>query len=1605
MPFLHRFAASVGALLFLSCASVGAIESVDEHARRGPVGDVVAPLDDALFGEQVSFFSGSTRFSVTDVALPGKGPPLAIGRTHLVGSKGGKFGEELDGPRAPGLFGEWDLDIPHLRGMFPMAHGWRVVGASPDARCSAPTSSATMRPPDQPHFYGDSLWGGHFLQLPGQGEQRVLLATTPLADRPNASAAYRWNTAGHWYFSCTPLKNGAGEGFVGHAPDGMRYYFDHLVHQRANAVLKWKLSAGAERVVGMLYPTRVEDRFGNVLDYVWSGERLLRIVGGGRAITLGYAAAGSGLSAGQKIATVSDGSQTWRYAYSPEGFLRTVTLPDGSAWDLQTAVPEFEITDGSTNAYPTLCHERWIYEPRTVTYRMTHPSGAVGEFQFLPMRHARARVAPRCDWDETRQEDRNRSAGKHFFAISLVRKTLSGPAMVDRAWTVTYSGDAGSWSDCTSCGATRTTEISASDGAFKRYYFSTHFGVSEGRLLELHEGREGQVLRKTWNHFDTPQQSPAPAYRRVLGIAGDYWGKDPNDEMQVPQFGGDTEQDGTTFHWRVAAGCNGTFCFDGFARPLAVRRTNGAGAPKDEATTYHDDRQRWVLGQVSRTTTDGIEVDRIEYDAASMPVRRSVFGKLQDTRTWKADGSLESLADGNGNTTRYSDWVLGVPRLVTYPDGGVRQSAVNADGTVSSVTDEQGNKTCFEYDAMRRLNRIVHPSETRKRECDTSAYAPTTIEFTKGHPAAYGIPAGHWRQTTRTGTARHSIVFDALWRPVVEQSVDLADFAGTASERVTRYDAGGRVAFRSQPFNSGGLATYSDGSLKGWHTTYDGLGRVVRVEQDSELGRLATTTHYLSNGQTRTTDARGQSTTTHHQFFGAPDYTKPTSILHPGGARTDIARDVFGKPTAITRSGDGIALTRRYVYDQYQQLCKTIEPETGATLMAYDGAGNLAWSSAGLSLLSPTSCDTTHPAAATRKVVRQYDARNRITALRFPDGRGDTTHAYTPQGFLHTLTAQNGNGETVTTSYAYNARGLPTSERLQAPALDWQLGSGYDANGHLAYHTYPGGLRVDYTPNALGQATQADIANNNPFAWGATYHPNGAVKRFVYGNGASHTTTLNVRGFPDRRRNAHTNDTVALLDESYDYDANGNVAAISDALPGQRGNRTMIYDARDRLTIAHSPMYGAAGARYAYDALDNLTRVIAPGRDQVYCYDAQNRLTNLKIGSCATGPSVAGMGYDAAGNLANRNGTTYDFDFGNRLRRIVPTAGADNTFAYDGHGRRVRASTTGDIFSMYDRDGVLRYQEDHRRGKRISYMHLAGTPVARWEIDMATGTAANRYLHTDALGSPLVVTNGPHGVMERTEYEPYGKVINRAGLDGVGYTGHVEDAATGWVYAQQRYFDPETARFPTVDPFGASLYDGSNFNRYWYANGNPYRYSDPDGRLPLETVWDAGNVLYDLGKVGVGLVTGNSAMVAEGLADALLDGAAMLTPYAPAGTQKLGRAAIKEGAEALTRKVPNPYGKMGGPRHQGKVSAVAEDVRSRGLAVKSEHQVKTPGGSKQTRYIDVAALDPVTGSAVELHQVGRSRIDGSPIAREQRAIDDVNVAKPEIPIFYHPYDK
>jgi RHS repeat-associated protein len=277
----------------------------------------------------------------------------------------------------------------------------------------------------------------------------------------------------------------------------------------------------------------------------------------------------------------------------------------------------------------------------------------------------------------------------------------------------------------------------------------------------------------------------------------------------------------------------------------------------------------------------------------------------------------------------------------------------------------------------------------------------------------------------------------------------------------------------------------------------------------------------------------------------------------------------------------------------------------------------------------------------------------------------------------------------------------------------------------------------------------------------------------------------------------------------------------------------MGYDARDRLLSVASAAFGQTAAAYTYDALDTLTSVRVSDQTRDDWYDSSNRLTNLIDAS--TGQTVAGLGDDALGNLINHSGKTFDFDRGHRLRKVSDAGQVQEVYRYDAFGRRALAwsPVNGNVRSQYGQDGTLWYQVDDRRQGVVAQGMLNGSRVAevRWPSSgTLTTPPTTRYTHTDALHSAVVETDAAGALLSRATYAPYGARLGSSGDDGPGDTGHVEDRVTGLVYAQQRDYDPGIGRFLSVDPVTADGNTGANFNRYKYAENNPYKFTDPDGR-------------------------------------------------------------------------------------------------------------------------------------------------------------------------------
>ncbi|WP_426177187.1 hypothetical protein [Massilia sp. TWR1-2-2] len=194
-------------------------------------------LGEDLFGDSTNFYTGSLEFIQTDVSVPGNSAlPVGMGRRM-------KSGAALE---SSGHFGNWDMEIPYLHGIF--ATGWNTgLGTDSTRRCSkfgAPMDAQSNYTNNAAVFKATEFWHGNYIYVPGKGDQEMLRRSAGNTQAPDGlSANYPVLTRDNWQFSC--LTQGAAEFFVARAPVGTTYRFDWEVSRAASR--RSKTNAGPDR--------------------------------------------------------------------------------------------------------------------------------------------------------------------------------------------------------------------------------------------------------------------------------------------------------------------------------------------------------------------------------------------------------------------------------------------------------------------------------------------------------------------------------------------------------------------------------------------------------------------------------------------------------------------------------------------------------------------------------------------------------------------------------------------------------------------------------------------------------------------------------------------------------------------------------------------------------------------------------------------------------------------------------------------------------------------------------------------------------------------------------------------------------------------------------------------------------------------------------------------------------------------------------------------------------------------------------------------------------------------------------------------------------------
>lgn len=551
------------ALLGLSGSSLAQVYyPIETHGKEIDHASKVISLPDAAFGESTDYSSGTTIFRKTVVEVPGNND-LRVAADYVL-----KLDEYW------GVRYSLERDLPYIEGTHSLDFGW-ITGKAPTDytknRCSDPRASymnggaasiQIKKPIDV--MVSTDYWDGNSLYTPDAGGGIVRPLTTYESGPPNA----KWTTNdGGWRFSCYSLSDGS-EGFVGHRPNGDKYYFG--IPEPMGEVITIRspdfpeIDGGLDVDKYRMYVTRIEDRFGNWVNY---GPNQISS-SDGRLITFTpdptLGSVGMVIQAHGKQWTISGGGSI------------TVTNPDASIWSF-TASGNISKTDSSlANSCSAEANIPLGYSGQMTVVVRTE-SGAAGTFVFQPKRHGFSYVVYDCKLLSFGGP--SYSNQMHFIdRVTLVSRTVSGGGIATYSDAIDYgpmnacyAGAPSTRNPCTSSSpTTRTTTITRSDGTARTFTYGNRFNQNTGLLL----GSTTGGLKGTSFSYVSLGVNNGGLGKRVKGY----------DVAAYQVFRAQKETttlQGRAFVREVLSTCGtdgASPCFDNFFRPTKVKRSS-APAP------------------------------------------------------------------------------------------------------------------------------------------------------------------------------------------------------------------------------------------------------------------------------------------------------------------------------------------------------------------------------------------------------------------------------------------------------------------------------------------------------------------------------------------------------------------------------------------------------------------------------------------------------------------------------------------------------------------------------------------------------------------------------------------------------------------------------------------------------------------------------------------------------------------------------------------------------------------------------------------------------------------------------------------------------------------
>jgi len=512
--------------------------------------------------------------------------------------------------------------------------------------------------------------------------------------------------------------------------------------------------------------------------------------------------------------------------------------------------------------------------------------------------------------------------------------------------------------------------------------------------------------------------------------------------------------------------------------------------------------------------------------------------------------------------------------------------------------------------------------------------------------------------------------------------------------------------------------------------------------------------------------------------------------------------------------------TMQYAYDPVHRLTAVTDPLGHIASYSYDAAGNTISS-------TDNNGETTH---------LTYDSLNRLTEISYHD---QTSASYIYDAVGNRLAMTDGSEGT---GYAYDELNRligVISSYFQLVTYD------YDPVGNRIGMRYPDGGTVSYAyddDNRLSGVTSW-TGNSIRYSYDANsnlvnmMYPNGRETGYTYDDGNRLVNLVNTDG--------------AGVVSGYEYtlDAVGNRLQVTETGPGNSSSVTAYeYDLLNRLDTV---TYPGTTVTYTYDPMGNrLSMATTAGNTSStisYTYDAGDRLLS------AGGTTYT---YDNNGNRIDMNGpdgtTSYGYDAAGRLAGVSLPGSTSLTFAYDGDGNRLSKSvtsgnTTESTWYVWDVNGGLPQVLTETNGQDPA-LSLYGLQ----RISTTDPFGRQIYYQYDGLGSVRDLSDGSGTTVTTYSYDAFGEpdlTMGSADNDFL-FTGEQMDAETGLIYLRARYYDPETGRFISRDPFTGFASVPPSLNRYTYGYNNPVLFADPSGKVVWWVPGVAGAAVNDAWYIG-----------------------------------------------------------------------------------------------------------------------------------------------------------